>query len=106
MMLDIQMMPNEAEQFDQMRNKFMEIMALPKSLAKLGDSLGIINIEEARNFRKNKIKELMPFVVKQVDQREVSSREDLELVTRATLGAIMFAGGTSVPDLLYKASTQ
>ena len=98
------MMPNEAEMFDQMRNKFIDIMSLPTKMAKLFNLLGIIDLEEVRNFRREKIKELMPFVLKLVDEK-VSSNEDLELFTSAILESIMLAP-ISVPDVIYKVSNQ
>lgn len=100
----MEIMPDEAENFDLMMSKIVSIMTLPQKLAKFCDSLGIIDVEGARNFRKEKLKECMPFVLELVDKEKVSSNEDLELVTKAVLEAIMFAGGLSVPDVIYKVS--
>ena len=97
-------MPDEAENFDLMRNKFMDIACLPEKIATFCDSLGIIDVEGARSFRKAKLRELMPFVQAQVNKERVFSNEHLELVTKAVTQAIMFAGGLSVPDTIYKVS--
>ena len=105
MMLDMEVEPTEAEDFDENRLKFVETMAIPEKLAKIQDELRIINLEELRNFRKEKMKQILPFVQKQVDKEDVFSNEDLELVTRAILGSILFAGGLSVPNVIYKESS-
>ena len=103
-MLNMEIMPNEAENFDLMRNKFWDIMVMPERLAKFCDALGIIDLQGVRSFRKEKIKELMPFVQEQMDCTEALSNEDLELVTKAVVDGIMFVGGLSVPEVIYKVS--
>ena len=106
-MLGMEIMPKEAEDFDRMRNKYLDTMVMPESLAKFCDALGIVDLQGLKSFRKDKIKEMMPFVLEQIDCMEMNStetfsNEDVELVTRAVLTAIMFAGGLGVPDVIYK----
>ena len=105
MMLDMEVEPTEAEDLDENRVKFCETMIIPEKLAKFYDKFRVINLEELRTFRKEKMKDIMPFVQKQFDKEEVFSNEDLELVTRAILGSILFAGGLSVPNVIYKESS-
>ena len=100
----MEIMPDEAENFDLMMSKIFGFITMPQKLAKFCDSLGIIDVEGARNFRKEKLKEFMPFVLELVDKEKVSSHEDLKLVTKAVLEPIMFAGGVSVPDIIYRVS--
>ena len=52
----------------------------------------------------DKIKEMMPFVLNHLDDEEVMSmsNEDQEILATAMLETIMFAGGGSVPDMIYK----
>ena len=50
-MLNMEIENFAAEHFHQMRNKFLDIMILPKYIAEICNTLGFIDIEEVRNFR-------------------------------------------------------
>ena len=50
-MLNMEIMPEQAEHFHQMRNKFLTIIFLPKYIAEICNTLCIVDIEEVKNFR-------------------------------------------------------